>query len=309
MFRVKKWLKYIICFILYYSGIVALIRKFQGRKKTFRILVYHRVSDAPEGSAPSISRKRFKRQLKYLKRYYRILSLNQIAESLKRDKEIVPASVAITFDDGYRDVFINAYPIIKELNVPITVFLASDCMGNNKMLWTDMVYFSFKEKSDLKKFYAFKESLKYLDNKERMKIVEDLDIGFKENLMLSWEEVLELSRDDNVEIGSHTRTHPILPNTDVAGARKEILESKTDLEQKIGRGIRGFSYPAGKFNQGIKDLVKGSGYDYACAVGNRMNNLDPDIYCLKRITIQNEPLFCFAVELCGMLNLFRKLFF
>jgi len=95
---------------------------------------------------------------------------------------------------------------------------------------------------------------------------------------------------------------------DVEGARKEIFESKTDLEQKIGRGIRSFSYPAGKFNQGIKDLVKESGYDYACAVGNRVNNFDPDVYCLKRITIQNEPLFSFAVELCGMLNLLRKLF-
>ena len=145
--------------------------------------------------------------------------------------------------------------------------------------------------------------------RSRIKIVEDLDIGSKENLMLSWEEVLEFSRDDNVEIGSHTRTHPILPNMDVAGARKEIFESKADIEEKIGRGIRGFSYPAGKFNPGIKGLVKGSGYDYACAVGNRVNNLDTDIYCLKRITIQNEPLFCFAVELCGMLNLLRKLFF
>jgi len=160
VFRVKEWLKYIICFVLYYSGIVALIRKFQRRRKTFRILVYHRVSDSPEGSAPSISIKRFKQHLKYLKRHYRILSLNQIAESLRRDKEIAPASVAITFDDGYRDIFTNAYPIIKELNVPVTVFLTSDCMGNNKMLWTDVVYFSFKEKSDLKKFYTFKESLK-----------------------------------------------------------------------------------------------------------------------------------------------------
>jgi len=142
-----------------------------------------------------------------------------------------------------------------------------------------------------------------------VKIVEDLDVGSQEDLMLNWEEVLVFSRDDNVEIGSHTRTHPILPHMDIAGARKEIFESKTEIEQKIGRGIRSFSYPAGKFNQEIKDLVKGSGYDYACAVGNRVNDLDPDIYCLKRITIQNEPLFCFAVELCGTLNLLRKLFF
>jgi len=298
---VKKIIKYIVCFVLYYSGVVAFIRKIQSKKKLFRILVYHRIGDNCEGSAPFVTSKRFKKQIVCLKKYYQITKLDEIVKFSKGTQDVFANLIAITFDDGYKDIMNNVLPIIKELEVPVTVFLTSDCIGNNKMLWTDALYFHFKEEKNLREFYNFKERLKKVDNKERVRILNELGLDYNKGLMLNWQDVLKLIENNNVEIGSHSKTHAILANMDTKEAREEILDSKQKIEEQISRKISGFSYPAGKYDEAIKKSVKKAGYEYACAVNNKINDLGTDLYSLNRITVQNEPLFCFAVRL---LNLF-----
>jgi peptidoglycan/xylan/chitin deacetylase (PgdA/CDA1 family) len=126
--------------------------------------------------------------------------------------------------------------------------------------------------------------------------------------MLNWEEVKALSQDKSIDLGAHSRTHPILPHTDLATVSKEISGSKKDIEEKISRLIVGFSYPAGKFNQEIMRLVKESGFAYACGVDGKFNTRESELYSLSRINIDNCPVFVFAMELCGILNCLRRLF-
>jgi len=298
---IKKIIKYIVCFILYYSGFVTLIRKIKSKQKLFRILVYHRVGDNCEGSAPFVTSKRFKKQLNYLNEYYRITKLDNIVKLLGQKGDIPDNLVSITFDDGYKDIINNVLSIIEELKVPITVFLTSSCIGANKMLWTDALYFHFKEEKKMRRFYNFKERLKKIDNEERVRILNELGLDYNKGLMLNWQDVLKLIESNNVEIGSHSKTHAILANMDTKETREEILDSKQKIEEQISQKISGFSYPAGKYSEEIKKMVKKAGYQYAYAVNNKINSLDTNLYSLNRITVQNEPLFCFATRL---LNLF-----
>jgi peptidoglycan/xylan/chitin deacetylase (PgdA/CDA1 family) len=99
--------------------------------------MYHRVASVrrdPWGL--SVSPEHFERQISYLKKYHRPLSMTELIQRL-RDKTLPSNAVAITFDDGYRDNLINAEPVLSKLKVPATVFVATDFVDRNSPFWWD----------------------------------------------------------------------------------------------------------------------------------------------------------------------------
>jgi len=94
-------------------------------RKGISILAYNSVDDT---NAPfSVSRKDFRWQMEYLKRSGRhVVSLDYVADALKDKKKLPKNLVVITFDDGYQDNFLQAYPTLKEYNYPASVYVISD---------------------------------------------------------------------------------------------------------------------------------------------------------------------------------------
>ena len=91
------------------------------------ILMYHRVADVWEGSSTTVSTATFKRQMEFLRvRRYRVISLADFLKELKTDKRISFKTVVVTFDDGRSDNFKNAFPILKQLDLPATVFMITE---------------------------------------------------------------------------------------------------------------------------------------------------------------------------------------
>jgi peptidoglycan/xylan/chitin deacetylase (PgdA/CDA1 family) len=86
-------------------------------------------------------------------------------------------------------------------------------------------------------------------------------------------------------IGSHTRTHPRLPDLDAAGKRREIRDSKTRLEDMIGGSVTAFAYPYGIFDEDARQAVEESGYRLACSTRSGFNGPDIDRYTLRRIEV------------------------
>jgi len=304
---IKKIIKYSLSFIFYYSGFIAILRWIQRRQESLKILVYHRVNDNTESSSPTIFTERFRRHAAYLRKHYNVVKLTDMVAHLKNHKEMPHGAVAVTFDDGYKDIAKSVSAIVRKFDFPITVFLATDYVGRNKMLWTDSLYFYFKEKDRINEFARFREDLKNKSNEDRIVEIEKLKPKIQKDFMLDWIDIEELSSDNRIEIGSHTQTHPVLTKADRDTALREICGSKKDIEQRIKKRICGFSYPAGKFNEEIKRIVKDSGFDYACSVGGKFNTKDLDLFALSRINIDNCPVFVFATELCGILSWMRKL--
>lgn len=84
------------------------------------------------------------------------------------------------------------------------------------------------------------------------------------------DEILELSKNKKIEIGSHTVTHPIykinLRTLNDADLKKELVDSKNYLEKLTGIPVISFAYPAGKYNLHVRLAVKNAGYDFSVTV-------------------------------------------
>jgi len=130
----------IISFILYYSGLVWLyknIRKRIFRKRRTIILTYHRINNNEIDTEITVSIDNFKRQIKYLRDHFNIIAVNEHIGELNDGENNFRDNVAITFDDGYRDNYQNAFPILKKFNVPATIFLITEPENKKQMLNKD----------------------------------------------------------------------------------------------------------------------------------------------------------------------------
>src|SRR3989344_4458910 len=152
-----------ITFFLYYAGLVKLSR-FINRNKV-KILMYHRVDDKKIDILPyyanlNVSIKNFEEQMRYLSKNYNVIPLNDIININKNKK--IKNSVIITFDDGYIDNYLYAYPILKKYNLPATIFLPTDFIENKKRYWLNKLYYLIN-KFNLLTNNKYKEQLKIQD--------------------------------------------------------------------------------------------------------------------------------------------------
>jgi len=124
-----------LSFVMYHTGIVWLYTAF--RKKTLKkfntiILMYHRVRDDKKTMNISVSTKNFEEQMAFLKGNFKVISLSSLVKGAKSGTNSSKDHVAITFDDGYKDNYWNAFPILKKNNFSATVFLVSSAVDNDK---------------------------------------------------------------------------------------------------------------------------------------------------------------------------------
>ncbi len=99
------------------------------------------------------------------------------------------------------------------------------------------------------------------------------------------EEVVDLAQGELIEVGAHTVTHPALAALATASQRDEILESKVQLEELLGRQVNGFAYPFGSLSTETVDIVKDVGYTYACSYLADVVGRSTDSYQLPRLSV------------------------
>ena len=206
------------------------------------VLMYHSVSN--DNSNLSIDLKSFEKQLKYLaNEKFKTINFEEIDSSSKN-------SIIITFDDGYKDILINALPLLNKYNFKATCFIVSSLVGQSN-LW------------DRNKNNFIKKEL------------------MTSNDINEW-------INNGMLIGSHSRTHKNLTKIDVLELDKEIINSKDELENLCGNKIESFSYPYGKLNKKIYEKVKVK-YNYAVTtVRSRFNTLKHKKCYVPRIHMSNN---------------------
>ena len=309
-------------FIIYFSGIAFLLSLFG--KKGVIILTYHRVDSVAEPFS-AVSLKNFEKQIGYLAQRKKVISLEELIINIQKGIELPKGCVVITFDDGYKNNYTNAYPILKKYNMPFTIFLATDYIGSGKIIWYDELAYKIKQSNcesivlktnNLQRYNirSEKEKLKAIgnlfrllidcSNEKRKEILSELDDKLKvevpkqyvENIMLSWTDVKEMAIDTNVSFGAHTCSHCKLTSVSLDDARKEIAGSKRKAENEIGKRIKIFSYPFGGYNERIKQILKENGFDCAVTILYGENGLESDLFGLKRIGVK-DPLWQFKYSL------------
>lgn len=236
------------------------------------IICYHCVKDEAFPHLRPVKVADFENQMRYLSNVYNPIPLERMAQHIQNGTSLPSKAIAVTFDDGYRDNYENAFPILKNYNIPATVFLTTGFIGTGEIPRWDKEYY----KND-------------------------------KALMLSWEQVQEMS-DNGIFFGSHTVTHPFLTRISRKQAQKEIRQSMDIIEQQIGKPITTFAYPSGNFNSEIKEIVKDAGYTAAVSTIPGYNKMHDDVHTLKRNVIQLQSVchklfpLSFLAEITGMLG-------
>lgn len=276
------------------------------------ILLYHRIGSEYAGWSlrpKPLSSQIFESQMEYFCHNFEILSLDRLAHHLLQGSLPEKAAV-ITFDDGYKDNYLYAYPILKKYHIPATMFLTTGHIGTDKLFWWDKVSYIIRHtavkqldlsdlgclplQSESDKIHAnslITERLKKLPDEEKNLLIEKLfnisgtviPPGLGRELILSWDEVIEMSN-DGIAFGAHSVNHPVLTNLPLEQAKGEILQSKQDIEEKLGKVVTTFAYPNGDFNAELVKFIGESGFVCAVSVlpGKLISSKD-NIYQLSRI--------------------------
>jgi peptidoglycan/xylan/chitin deacetylase (PgdA/CDA1 family) len=294
-------------------------------RKAVQILIYHRVNDDRDPFFPALTIADFRKQMEYITEKYRPYSLGDAIESIESN-DIPDNAIVVTFDDGYRDNYTNAFPILRDLSVPATIFLATGVTGSDKRLWHDIIFSAFRattvcafrdfpEKGSVwpmrnisEKLTALQRVLQFLwsvSENERARRIDQVVDSLKARdcdrgrLMLSWSEVGEMYK-HGISFGSHTVTHPILSTLSDCRLRTEIVESKRVIEKQLGCKVNAFAYPVGRsqdFDWRAKAVLQEHGYRCAVTTIFGANSERQDLFELRRGTPWEPDLPSFAMKL------------
>tara|TARA_B100000795_G_scaffold178503_1_gene134994 strand:+ start:31125 stop:32114 length:990 start_codon:yes stop_codon:yes gene_type:complete len=228
---------------------------------------------------------------------YNFITLDRLHEILQ-NQEKVNKQVLLTFDDGYKDNYDLAYPILKKYNIPFAVFLTTSfpekeavlwwyiiedlIMNNEAILLSDDTKYNcktYKQKVDT--FMSIRKKIMLISPDSFLKDLESLLSDYKidwiskcNELVMTWSQIQELSKDRLVTIASHTRNHYPLNRLNESMVLSEIKDANTLIESKIGEPVNHFAYPFGtrlEINQREIEIVKS--INFKTAVTTRNGNI------------------------------------
>lgn len=183
----------------------------------------------------------------YKQKGCRFVSIDEVCTILERGKVDKPF-VCVTFDDGYRDNYTTALPILKKEQVPFSIYVTTGFIDNKQSMW----------------WYP------------------------NERLGLSRDELLDLDAESLCTIGAHTITHPKLENLSVQEQRVEIKQSKQYLESLLGHPVDHFSYPHGSYNDDTMGVLKECGFLTALMAWGGVVRRGDNPMLLHRIEISQQ---------------------
>jgi len=275
-------------------------------------------------------------------RHYAFISPDQLIERLQ-SKKTKGKFVIFTFDDGYGDNYLHAYPVFKKHNVPFTIYVTTSFPDRKAILWWYILEDLLLEKDKIviktgtheqefnccglnekeEIFHKIRSIIMNTSAADSIRVIKDIfepygmDLYQKTSeLALNWEQIGELSKDPLVNIGAHTLNHYALSKLSPGEAKNEILESKKIIESHLDKEVKHFAYPFGgrdEAGQREFDMVKEIGFK--TAVTTRFANIFPQhnhrMECLPRIFVHQEADDHFFKQvingtLTGMANKFRR---
>lgn len=300
------------------------------------VLNYHRIDDASrlgfDTFIPNVSATpaEFARQMDYVKRNYNVIPGAQLKAFCLGERELPSYPLLITFDDGYRDNYLNAYPILKERDLPALIFLTTDYIEKDVPFYWDYVAYCFchtqRNSAELPEMGLVSwvniadrnavvsrwiNSIKRLPDHDKKRVVSQLSVildvevpnGAFANLHATWGQIREMNR-NGIEMGAHTAGHPILTRIPLARVEDELIRSKQKIEQEIERPVISFAYPNGgpdDFSPDVVSLVKKTGFELAFTLVNgttRYTEVRSNPLTIRRIYLGASDVFSrFAAKL------------
>ena len=281
----KALVENLLAIVLYYSGLIKILRQI-GRKYA-KILIYHSISDEENCFIKSptniwVYHRLFIDHMEYIKKYYNVVSLQQLIESIKKG-QLTPGSLVITFDDGFADNYRFAYPVLKKFRLPATIFIATEPIDEKKPLWLQQLNYLInkysidritelidgngnlcnpKLKNLIKQAACKEEKSKKLEQfmtyelskSQRAHIIsymyQQLNISSesifsKNKIYLDWEEIKEMHR-YGIAFGNHGQSHSVFVTMSLKEQGYEIENSMKLIRKNLNSNFMPFAYPFGQ---------------------------------------------------------------
>src|SRR5215475_6402536 len=250
------------------SGAFDLMRLISSRRAL--ILTYHRFSadgHDDDGKTPALQ---FAKQLEYLTAHYDVVPLSRMVERITSSAPLPPRLAAVTIDDGYRDAYEVAYPLLRRYGISASLFVVTEFADRRAWIWTDKARFLAQQAPPQRLTMKIQEGelllelngeasrrdaservnsvIKRLPDESKEEAIERLSRALgvaipqrppEEFSSVTWNQAREMNA-NGVEIGSHTLTHPILTNVGDERLRRELSDSKSRLEEILGRQVNQF---------------------------------------------------------------------
>lgn len=270
--------KDLLALLLFKGGVTRLANAVTGPRLT--IFGYHRVRDnrssvAEAGFDTGVvgpTPAQLELQLRWLQMHLRILSEDDLLSAVQEPESITSSCAMITFDDGYRDNFTLALPVLRALDIPAIFFIPTGMIESGRLGWWDLIpYFlkrtnarrinwsghSFQLPAQLEPAIGFFDHVMKSHPAGQTECLLELlsqkcsvpfpDAGLQREQFMTWEQI-QLASQAGVAIGSHAHSHRVLATLSKPEVADELTRSKDILEERIGSTIRSLAYPCGGYN-------------------------------------------------------------
>jgi peptidoglycan/xylan/chitin deacetylase (PgdA/CDA1 family) len=293
--------------LLHGTGALAVHRRLRSDTESC-VIGLHRILREPElgqaASQPAIVMREetFDRLLAFLKSRFRVLTLEEFLES----NGAAPASrprCLITFDDGWRDTYLTAWPLLRRHGLPAAVFLATGFLGTDRTFWVERLLNVWRDEARRSALRAhfwreipaavagddpepIVEALKRMAGARRERILEPVLDGAgagPADRMMSWDEAREMAG-DGISFGAHTVSHPLLTFEQDETVERELTESRRAIEEQLGKPARAFAYPNGDWDERVRSFVLRN-FEYAFTTASGWHRRGQDRFTVRRILL------------------------
>lgn len=345
----KYTIKVMVSHVLYGTGLLQLWQCFTLKQRAV-VLMYHRVLTPKEirssGSHPSImvECETFAKQMELVKRRFKVLSIEEFTRRMEHKIPFDNSSCLITFDDGWKDNYLHALPILKANEIPAVVFLPVNYIGGRRHFWHEaLVHLFVLAVKTARKEPTRAERLRQAvartgcqaifdvsDEDPRPQIIAVISDNRKGLLPSVIDAVLsdlscELGVDDGdlegvdrfmdwdevgamaqagIEFGGHGAEHRLLSHVPIEEARVDIQRSKEGIDRHVKVATPTFSYPRGYWTPQVAELVKASGFRLAFLAKGGSVSCQDDPYTLRRINIGQAGTESMPMFLARVVGLF-----
>jgi peptidoglycan/xylan/chitin deacetylase (PgdA/CDA1 family) len=279
---------------LYYTGLAPLV--IWLRRRSVRVLMFHAIEDAESDFTRGLSINTrptlFEAHLDLLEKHYRIVS------NLALGVEKLPErAVVITFDDGLRSVYLNAFPLLKARGLCASCYLCTDVIGNRSLIWlNELTWFLTRHAAQARPIVTRRIGLpgtcadlvlteQLIARYDREKIsellmelrhsigVEHTDLASTARLYLDRPEIEEMAR-NGFTFGNHSGSHAVLSRLSEPDCREELARARDALRDVPG-SIPSLAYPFGRFTETTRRIAIELGYTTLLEVEGMNNPIDP----------------------------------
>jgi peptidoglycan/xylan/chitin deacetylase (PgdA/CDA1 family) len=302
-------------------GLIAILERWARRRPALLVLTYHRIGDPTQSPyyrpITSASAETLEAELRALTRTHRVLALEDALAAAAKGSGLKEPSALVTFDDGYRDNFEVALPVLKSLGIPATFFLPTSFLQEPRLPWWDYVAYVLDQtrvpmlqldkpepiEIDLERtprdeaisqvIWAYYDNLGADELRIRDELAAKTEVEVDQAalgraLFMTWDQAQALVT-AGMSVGSHSHAHRDLARLTEDEQRSELGESKRILEHELGCSITALAYPygwPGTFDETTQRVAREVGYRLAFSSSegvNRAGAINP--YAVLRLSV------------------------